>query len=217
MLIGLNGRLQAGKDTTFSIIRELNDDAERISFADMLKNSAAESIGMSRELLEWLKNEEDFIFTIMGPSDQVNLNQERLDELDQWQMTARQYLQWYGTEGHRVFFGDDIWVDAALPNDLDHSDRFIVVTDMRFPNEVQRVMDLGGVTVKVERDNKTRFAKHDSEQDIDHLMDYFIDNTKGLSELEEEVQKFMRELPHLEGRAKSRRFHTTATNFLEKR
>jgi len=216
MLIGLNGRLKSGKDTTYEMIRCIRPDAERLSFADLLKDSAAASIGMSRELLEWLKNEEDFIFTVTGPDDQNSLVEERLDELEQWTMTAREYMQWFGTEGHRAYFGDNFWVDAALPLDTDHSDRFIVVTDMRFPNEVQRIVDLGGITVKVERDSLTSFGDHPSEQNIDGMIDYFLDNNGTMEDLEVNVHRLFSNLSNLEAKSKSRRIHTHAQQLLER-
>jgi hypothetical protein len=46
MLIGLNGRLKSGKDTTFLIIKELHPEAEQVSFAAKLKEAAAASIGL---------------------------------------------------------------------------------------------------------------------------------------------------------------------------
>jgi deoxynucleotide monophosphate kinase-like protein len=219
MLIGLNGNLKAGKDTTYEIIRQFKPEAERVSFADLLKDSAADSIGMSRGLLEWLKGEEEFKFTIKwegrGNPYENGLSHALRDELNTWEMTARQYMQWYGTEGHRTYFGENIWVDAALPVDLDHSQRFIVVTDMRFPNEVERVQNLGGVTVKIMRGVETAFSNHPSEQNIDDYIDAFIDNNGTKQELAEKVQRFLFELPNLEARARSRRIHSRSENLLE--
>jgi hypothetical protein len=75
----------------------------------------------------------------------------------------------------------------ALPLDTEHSNRLIVVTDMRFPNEIQRVKDLNGVCVKVERDTDTLHGNHPSEQNVDHLMDYVLDNTGSMDDLREGV------------------------------
>jgi hypothetical protein len=184
MLIGLNGRLKAGKDTTYGLINEIvPGGAERVSFAEPLKRSAAAAIGIDVETLEELKGREGLFYELKVPVTD-----------DVFRFNVRQYLQWYGTEAHREVFGDNFWVDQALPPDLDHSDRLIVVTDMRFPNEAQRVKDLEGITVKVERETATAHAAHASEQNIDHMIDYFLDNTGTLDDLYTETFRMLHRL-----------------------
>lgn len=192
MLLGLNGRLKSGKDTTFGIIQELNPEAERVSFADALKDSAAASLGMTRELAEALKEHENISISIAGTSSLSSLlSSELAAEATRWKMTMREFMQWYGTEGHRDLFGDDFWVDRALPKDLDHHGRLLVVTDMRFPNEIQRVKDLGGYCVKIDRNVQTAHGTHASEQNVDHLMDYVLDNTGSLNDLYDAVDEML--------------------------
>jgi hypothetical protein len=113
----------------------------------------------------------------------------------------RQYLQWYGTEGHRDIFGDDFWVDQALPIDTDHQGRLLVVTDMRFPNEFERVAALGGIRVKVQRETDTNHGEHASEQNLDYMIDRFIDNTGTLKELRANISTVLLDvlLPDYEG------------------
>jgi hypothetical protein len=183
MIIGLNGRLKAGKDTTYHVIKEFFPEAEQISFASKLKMSAAASIGIDVETLEAFKGREDLFFELFDPVSRI-----------MYRFNIRQYLQWYGTEGHRLVFGDDFWVDMALPKDVSHEDRLLVITDMRFPNEAQRVLDLGGFTVKVERETATAHADHPSEQSIDHMIDYFLDNTGTMTDLRANVGQMLLEL-----------------------
>jgi hypothetical protein len=183
MIIGLNGRLKAGKDTTFHVIKEFIPEAEQVSFAAPLKISAAASIGIDVETLEYLKGREDLFFELMGLRDREPIK-----------FNVRQYLQWYGTEGHRIPFGDDFWVDMALPLNLDHSARVLVVTDMRFPNEAQRVIDLGGFTVKIEREVETAHGAHQSEQNIDNMIQYFLDNRGTMEDLRANVGKLLLEI-----------------------
>lgn len=184
MIIGLNGRLKSGKDTTYSIIKELYPEAQRVSFADPLKNSAAAALGMSRDYMEALKGEEDTVWMLFDSAGNATGHV----------FNIRQYLQRYGTEAHREVFGDDFWVDMALAPDLDHSDQLLVVTDMRFPNEAQRVLDLGGTTVKVEREVETGHSAHPSEQNIDHMIEIFLDNTGTLEDLRENVTQLLVDL-----------------------
>lgn len=193
MLIGLSGNLRSGKDATFLAIQELYPDAERVSFAEKIKDSAAQSLGISRELMDVLKNHENIHIGIVGstvgmlPTDQAS-------EIAKWSITMREYLQLYGTEGHREIFGDNFWVDQALPADTEHTDRLLVVTDMRFPNEIERVRELGGVCVKVERYSNSNHSNHSSEQNLDNLIDIVLDNTGDLDDLKNEVEDLMEKL-----------------------
>jgi len=108
-----------------------------------------------------------------------------------YQMTIREYLQRYGTESHREVFGTDFWVDMALPIDTDHSDKLLVVTDVRFPNEATRVKDLGGQVWKIERETETAHGDHPSEQDLDQWVDVFVDNTGSLYDLRQTLNRLM--------------------------
>ena len=186
MLIGLNGRLKSGKDTTYAIIKELRPEAERVSFAGKLKEAAAASIGTTVEALELLKGREDLLLEFTDQGFDTGFPPYNFKPFN-----VRQYLQWFGTEGHREVFGDNFWVDQALPLDLDHSDRLLVVTDMRFPNEAQRVLDLGGITAKVEREVETGHGAHASEQNIDDMCQRRIDNTGTLEDLRLRVAIFL--------------------------
>jgi hypothetical protein len=171
MLIGLNGRLQSGKDTTYEIIQEFVPHAERLAFTDLLKVSAAASLGISSSMMDQFKTQGIIRVSTMNGI---------ISEL-----SGREYLQRYGTEAHRDVFGDNFWVDQVLPVDFDHSNKFVVLTDMRFPNEAERVKHLGGFTVKVHRHQDS--SAHRSEQNIDTQIDYFLDNTGTLNDLRANV------------------------------
>jgi hypothetical protein len=192
MLIGINGALKSGKDTTYQIIKELYPHAERISFAAKLKDSAAAALNLSVAELEKLKNEEEVFIALVMPADEYF--EELFSQMDGWRLTLREYLQNYGTEAHRDVFGTDFWVDQALPLDTDHSDRLLVVTDMRFPNEVERVKALDGITWKIMRETETNFGNHPSEQNLGDYIDLYIDNTGSLDELREKVRTAMNRL-----------------------
>jgi hypothetical protein len=184
MLLGLNGKLQSGKDTTYGIIKEFRPEAEKVTFAAKLKESAAAALGISLETLDWLKNQENIMYvpSVYGESERFEGNA----------FTVREYLQRVGTEAGRNVFGEDFWVDMALPSDTDHVDKLLVVTDMRFPNEIDRVIELGGYTVRLNRMSDTLHGNHPSEQDIDdNLIDWELDNTGTISNLKENVKKML--------------------------
>jgi dephospho-CoA kinase len=50
MIIGLNGRMRSGKDTTANILSGLFENVERVGFADKLKDSGAAALLESHEI-----------------------------------------------------------------------------------------------------------------------------------------------------------------------
>lgn len=141
MLIGLHGKKQAGKDTVHQRLERLVARADgtatvrRVSFADKLYESAAAALGVTAdELREWKSDCGVHVWII-----------NRLQPVRS--LTVREYLQLYGTEAHRHVFGDSFWVDNVdLSNE--HGE-IVVVTDVRFRNEAQAIIDAGGTVVHV--------------------------------------------------------------------
>ncbi len=171
MLLGLAGGIGAGKDTAFARIRSIYSDHEviQISFAAKLKNSAAVLFDLDASFWELSKRDSGIKVTISDEEGTFYSS-----------MTVREMLQRYGTEAHRDIFGDNFWVDAALPPDYDHTGKIVVVTDARFGNELQRVIDLGGINVLLEAEPESFVANeatHASETSIDPaLITEVLDN-----------------------------------------
>lgn len=131
------------------------------------------------------------------------------------EINGRVFLQRYGTEAHRDVFGDDFWVDALLPkgptdetgmfpkwweNFFDpsiwdtHYDSLLgIVTDVRFPNEAERIRELDGIVLEVGRPSlKDEGDSHASETPLPReLVDEEIVNDGPLSVFQVEVESFM--------------------------
>jgi hypothetical protein len=171
MLIGLTGAIASGKDTTYERIKELypNEEVIRVGYADKMKDSIAALFGIDRSVIEAAKRDDDSMITFESlAADETVVH-----------MSFREFIQNYGTEAHRGVFGYDFWLDAALPKDFDHSGKIVCVTDARFENELQRVVDLGGTNILVvgEEVGSEREATHESENSINlDLVSYTIDN-----------------------------------------
>lgn len=172
MLIGLNGRKRAGKDTVYSRVAHIMADVmpvERASFADLLYRSAAASLDVTvAQLQEWKSK----------PTYRVQVAFD--DGARRWTYSdhsIREYLQRYGTEAHREVFGDDFWVEQVS---LAHADRIVLVTDVRFPNEAEAVRRAGGVVVEVIGPmGRATPDTHASEAPLpDYLVDGVIYNTE---------------------------------------
>ncbi len=176
MLVGFHGKLGSGKDAAAARLSLLitDYDYQRRAFADPLKESAAAALGVTREDLESRKNDPDSVVALISrvpyPGDKESPYHEPVNEV-----TVREYLQLYGTESHRDIFGQDFWVDATLAPDFDHSGWLIAVTDVRFPNERDRIHDLGGKVVHILGPNEGG-STHASEQVLEDC-DWVIDNS----------------------------------------
>jgi hypothetical protein len=163
MLVGLHGKKQAGKDTVYARMVHLlggqGATVERVSFADKLYESAAASLGVSVDFLRNWKADPGARVEV------VTLGNVRRS------LTFREYLQHYGTEAHRDTFGADFWVEQA---DLSHEGRVVVVTDCRFANEAQAILDAGGAIVHVIGPDEVELAG-DGHASEEKLPDRFID------------------------------------------
>lgn len=177
MLIGVHGRLHSGKDTVYERMVEMGLKPVRFGFADKLKISAMASLGLRKDALGNDRSDQDLI-------DLANVMKERgrlivqVSEGTHFEISGRQYLQFKGTEGGRDVFGQDFWVDGAV-SDLDiGGSSLFVCTDVRFVNEAEKILSLGGEVWRVvgaDEDTGT----HLSEVPLpDHLITHTIDNSE---------------------------------------
>jgi hypothetical protein len=65
-------------------------------------------------------------------------------------LTPRWVLQYWGTEVCRHGFHDDIWI-ASVENKMRKTADNIVISDVRFPNEIRAIHNAGGVVVRIKR------------------------------------------------------------------
>ena len=80
-------------------------------------------------------------------------------------MTGREFLQFFGTEiGRKIH--SPIWVNATINKIKEEQSGLAIVTDIRFPDEVQAIKDAGGYVVRLNR-NVFPEDKHPSEIALD--------------------------------------------------
>lgn len=140
-IIGFTGFISCGKNTAADYLVSKHGFT-RDSFAGSLKDAVAQIFGWDRDLLEGLTPEA----------------REWRETVDQWwakrlnisHLTPRWVLQQWGTEVCRGGFHDDIWI-ASLENRLRSTKNDIVISDVRFPNEIKAIRNAGGVVVWVQR------------------------------------------------------------------
>lgn len=140
MIIGFVGLIGSGKDTAADYLVNFHQ-FRRDSFAASLKDAVANVFGWNRELLE-------------GRTKQ---SREWRETKDEWwskrlkmDITPRWVLQNWGTEVCRQGFHNDIWV-ASMENRLRQSTDSVVITDVRFENEIAAIKKAGGFVIHIQR------------------------------------------------------------------
>lgn len=158
-------------------VKSLNNVYNIKKFADRLKDMVCLLLGCTREQLEdrdfkekelgkewwvWKSYYDNTLFTYTGQTMDIKY----------WELiklTPRKLLQLIGTECGRNILHPNIWVNALFseyrPIDLhnnisnkdvlDYSSATFpnwIISDMRFPNELQAVKDRDGLTIRVNRD-----------------------------------------------------------------
>lgn len=141
MIIGFVGFIGSGKDTAADYLVNFHE-FRRDSFANTLKDAVACVFGWDRTLLEGRTKEA----------------REWREQVDSWwaerlgmpKLTPRWVLQYWGTDVLRNSFHDDIWI-ASLENKMRKTRDNIVISDVRFPNEIRAIHNAGGLVVRVKR------------------------------------------------------------------
>lgn len=208
MLFALTGAAGSGKDTAADRILQKYPSVTRASLAAPIKELANRWLGINEDYLQRGVKESLVAFNIKAPQfkcldliiydmfkdhplinmvsvktvagaiydnilkDNMFCNVSEEEVAPQFLITTpRRILQIIGTEGFRECISDSFWLDIAPKEN-------VIITDVRFPNEVQWVKDNGGVLVKVVRDNKKIEASdHVSEQGVpDEACDQVVYN-----------------------------------------
>jgi hypothetical protein len=139
VIIGVVGFIGSGKGTVGDIL-EREHGYKKFAFADALKDAVAGIFLWPRGLLE-------------GDTNASRAFRERVDvwwshKLG-YEVTPRLILQKFGTEACRHGIADNIWI-AALEKRI-HGYEDVVITDCRFPNEIDFIRSAGGILIRVKR------------------------------------------------------------------
>lgn len=140
MIVGFVGLIGAGKDTAADYLVNFHG-YRRDSFANTLKDAVAAVFGWDRVLLEGRTKEA----------------REWREQIDTWwsnrlgiPITPRWTLQQWGTDVCRVAFHDDIWI-ASLENKMRKTADNIVISDVRFTNEISAIHNSNGIVIRIKR------------------------------------------------------------------
>jgi hypothetical protein len=141
MIVGFVGFIGSGKDTAANFLVE-QYGFRQDSFASSLKDSVAAIFGWDRTLLEGKTIE----------------SRTWRDQVDTWwanrlkipHLTPRWVLQHWGTNVCRLNFHEDIWI-SSLENRIRNTTYNIVISDVRFLNEIAAIRNVGGKIIRIKR------------------------------------------------------------------
>jgi hypothetical protein len=81
-------------------------------------------------------------------------------------MSGREVMQYVGTEIFRKMY-NDVWASSCMRQILKDKSEFAVITDVRFPNEVEAIKNAGGKVIRLTRDIFAGQDVHWSETALD--------------------------------------------------
>jgi hypothetical protein len=175
-LIGLVGTKGVGKDTVGDYLTGYTKRA----FATSIKQACAILFDLSPHIFE---------------GDDKELCDKRHG------MSPRQMLQLVGTDFFRDKVDADFWIHHFKHWYSQHVSDNIVVTDLRFQNEVDAIKALGGIVVRITRSHETGGRHtladtHVTKQGVATLqgVDYYVANDSTLEHLYAQIDKILADI-----------------------
>jgi len=162
------GKKRSGKDAFATILKKQfesnHKSVEIMSFAAPMKDIIAITLGISLQELDDLKN---------NPAE-----------------PHRGYLQRFGTEGMKKYFGEDVWGRLMVSHINRSMADVIIIPDFRFPEEFRVLTDSWAgpiMTIKINRPSlQDDGDSHPSEHALDNFEFYkVINNNSDLAHLED--------------------------------
>jgi hypothetical protein len=142
MIVGISGFISSGKGTVATQLTE-KYGFRKDSFAASLKDACAVMFDWPRDMLEGETAE----------------SREWREQVDEWwstklgipNLTPRLALQLIGTDALRNNFSNAMWFTTLENRIRKNPSQNVVISDVRFPNEIKFIQDMGGVMIKVNR------------------------------------------------------------------
>jgi len=122
-----------------------NKNVKIYNFADVLKTDICINIlGLTYDQCYGTDEQKNELTTIRWSSMPAH------DASHNKKMTAREIMQFIGTDIFRSI-DSDIWVKATIKKILNEQPKVAIITDCRFPNEVEAIKNIGGIVIKLTR------------------------------------------------------------------
>lgn len=205
MFIIISGKARRGKDTFAAILKEeLESDSEvyfpLLAFAGIIKDKLKDDFRFSNEQLYGrLKEVPDTRYPKLQFNDIDSLIQ-NISPIMYW--TPRELMQNYGEFFRHI--KPTFWVDKLLYYCNDNNITHAIITDARFPNEIDTIKKEYKVThIRMTRSNADIITNshHNSEIALDNYtdVDYIVENEGTIEDLRTWAKKIKEEIT-LDGR-----------------
>lgn len=159
-VIIFSGKAQSGKDTGAEALQEQlvrsYKTTVKYAFAKELKDLAHSLFGIPRELLYGSNADKDTLTHIKWSSlpfhgDYITGLMTLLRAKDKTYLTIREFLIIFGTRICRQIY-PNCWANAAKSRILQDGHAYALITDARFPNELDIFQDMNPIIVRFTRD-----------------------------------------------------------------
>lgn len=178
-VVGICGKAFAGKTTSADYLTE-NYGFEKTAYAKLLKETAM-------NLYPWMTDEQ--IYGSMKEVVDTKLG-----------ITPRRMLQLLGTEIGRLIW-KDTWIDS-VKREISDTEGYgfffgMVVDDVRFPNEVDAIKEIGGQIWVIKRpESGTSVGEgHESEahaEAFEEVADHILDNDADFDSLHSQIDSILK-------------------------
>lgn len=147
---------------------------ENYPFADTLKETCINIFGLTEEQCWGTDDQKNTLTRYKWERLPQSIRDCKKEKRDSVFLSARELMQVFATDIIRNMFGEDIWVNASInkiKRDFGSNKTHIaIITDVRFPSEVQAIMENDGYIIRLKR--KSFQDEHESETALD---DYNFD------------------------------------------
>jgi hypothetical protein len=178
-LIGMAGYARSGKDTAADALTGIG--FRRVAFADKLREFmyALNPQVLMNDNPRWSAS-----LSLRSVIDHHGWDGYKTSNCSNY---IRMLMQHVGTECVRDILGEDIWLNFVL-NGLDINEDY-VITDVRFPNEVEAIRRMGGRVIYVMRPGIVPSNNHASDTTFNPMRDsdYIVRNDSSIEALHESV------------------------------
>ena len=175
---------------------EMPNFNNKISFASILKENLSKIFNLPLDKFEdrdykdtfWFNPYTGkFILTETEADKYVKIDLNNINELDitcpQHIIKLRTIIQSYA-EKIKDIFGDSIWINSTIAQALsiEYANKYCIIPDVRFNEEVRAIWRSDGIVIKIDRPNNPIKCNHVSEE-IDIWYNYKITNDGNLQQL----------------------------------
>ena len=183
MILGICGFQSSGKDTIADYLVS-RYGFKKLSFACALKDILSIIFGWPRDKLEGI-TKEDRLW-------RENVDTWWAKKLNMPHLTPRFALQHFGTEIFRNNWHPDIWTKIIEKQLTTYTN--IIITDCRFPNEINLVKKYGGKLIHIYKTGLDCDIQNMHISEVSWIrsnFDYEIENTSTICDLHEKIKNII--------------------------